>query len=432
MTCGQPSASSLLGEPQEKPELYTGHLRGRGAGRTAERDRRAPVFPPESGAGTPAQAQCEAKGMAVEVLLCSALAALAALAWGFLRAWGFPWGCGAAEPTRSWERTDQLGAGSRTLLVTAHPDDEALFFAPTVLGLARLGHRVSLLCFSAGLRSAPEYTGRTDPRPRPAPWGAPDGQTPGRVLPRGAHRTDRPQVASCPVGRTGRTDPWLRPAPWGAPDRQTPGCVLPRGVHRTDRPQAASCPWSAPDGPQAASCPWSAPDRPQAASCPVECTGQTDPRLRPAPWSAPDRQTPGCVVPVERAGQTDPRLRRAPWSTPDRPQAVSCPVEHTRQTPGCIVPRRAHQTDRPRAASCPVEHTRQTDPRLRRVPWSTPDRQTPGWVVLLNSERFPSDAGRGPSSLWEEMDVCVNWKKWTQVTRLESNLRGIPVQLSFQ
>ncbi|XP_049715754.1 N-acetylglucosaminyl-phosphatidylinositol de-N-acetylase isoform X3 [Elephas maximus indicus] len=150
MTCGQPSASSLLGEPQEKPELYTGHLRGRGAGRTAERDRRAPVFPPESGAGTPAQAQCEAKGMAVEVLLCSALAALAALAWGFLRAWGFPWGCGAAEPTRSWERTDQLGAGSRTLLVTAHPDDEALFFAPTVLGLARLGHRVSLLCFSAG------------------------------------------------------------------------------------------------------------------------------------------------------------------------------------------------------------------------------------------------------------------------------------------
>ncbi|XP_064127913.1 N-acetylglucosaminyl-phosphatidylinositol de-N-acetylase isoform X1 [Loxodonta africana] len=147
MTCGQPSASSLLGEPQEKPELYTGHLRGRGAGRTAERDLRAPVFPPESGAGTPAQAQCEAKGMAVEVLLCSALAALA---WGFLRAWGFLWGCGAAEPTRSWERTDQLGAGSRTLLVTAHPDDEALFFAPTVLGLARLGHRVSLLCFSAG------------------------------------------------------------------------------------------------------------------------------------------------------------------------------------------------------------------------------------------------------------------------------------------
>uniref|UniRef100_G3TJL3 N-acetylglucosaminylphosphatidylinositol deacetylase n=1 Tax=Loxodonta africana TaxID=9785 RepID=G3TJL3_LOXAF len=80
-------------------------------------------------------------------MLCSALAALA---WGFLRAWGFLWGCGAAEPTRSWERTDQLGAGSRTLLVTAHPDDEALFFAPTVLGLARLGHRVSLLCFSAG------------------------------------------------------------------------------------------------------------------------------------------------------------------------------------------------------------------------------------------------------------------------------------------
>ncbi|EHB07813.1 N-acetylglucosaminyl-phosphatidylinositol de-N-acetylase [Heterocephalus glaber] len=32
----------------------------------------------------------------------------------------------------------------------AHPDDEAMFFAPTVLGLVRLKHQVSLLCFSAG------------------------------------------------------------------------------------------------------------------------------------------------------------------------------------------------------------------------------------------------------------------------------------------
>ncbi|KAM6242464.1 N-acetylglucosaminyl-phosphatidylinositol de-N-acetylase isoform 2-T5 [Porphyrio hochstetteri] len=40
--------------------------------------------------------------------------------------------------------------GVRALLVTAHPDDEAMFFAPTVLGLARAGGRVAVLCCSAG------------------------------------------------------------------------------------------------------------------------------------------------------------------------------------------------------------------------------------------------------------------------------------------
>ncbi|CAK6437577.1 unnamed protein product [Pipistrellus nathusii] len=42
------------------------------------------------------------------------------------------------------------GRGGRALLVIAHPDDEAMFFAPTLLGLARLGRRLFLLCFSAG------------------------------------------------------------------------------------------------------------------------------------------------------------------------------------------------------------------------------------------------------------------------------------------
>ncbi|XP_030886729.1 N-acetylglucosaminyl-phosphatidylinositol de-N-acetylase isoform X3 [Leptonychotes weddellii] len=70
--------------------------------------------------------------------------AAAILAWGFLWVWD------------SWARMKSLepagvpGDGSRTLLVIAHPDDEAMFFAPTVLGLARLRHRLSLLCFSAG------------------------------------------------------------------------------------------------------------------------------------------------------------------------------------------------------------------------------------------------------------------------------------------
>ncbi|XP_075374446.1 N-acetylglucosaminyl-phosphatidylinositol de-N-acetylase isoform X2 [Mycteria americana] len=40
--------------------------------------------------------------------------------------------------------------GVRLLLVTAHPDDEAMFFAPTVLGLGRAGARAAVLCCSAG------------------------------------------------------------------------------------------------------------------------------------------------------------------------------------------------------------------------------------------------------------------------------------------
>lgn len=38
----------------------------------------------------------------------------------------------------------------RVLLVTAHPDDETMFFAPSILGLVAQGCDVYLLCFSAG------------------------------------------------------------------------------------------------------------------------------------------------------------------------------------------------------------------------------------------------------------------------------------------
>lgn len=39
---------------------------------------------------------------------------------------------------------------SPTLLVTAHPDDEAMFFAPTLLKLKEIGAVVDLLCLSTG------------------------------------------------------------------------------------------------------------------------------------------------------------------------------------------------------------------------------------------------------------------------------------------
>lgn len=81
--------------------------------------------------------------MEVVGLLCLAAAVLA---WGFLWVWD------SSERMKSQEQAGLLGGGSRSLLVIAHPDDEAMFFAPTVLGLARLRHQVSLLCFSAGRR----------------------------------------------------------------------------------------------------------------------------------------------------------------------------------------------------------------------------------------------------------------------------------------
>ncbi|XP_043818294.1 N-acetylglucosaminyl-phosphatidylinositol de-N-acetylase [Dromiciops gliroides] len=81
------------------------------------------------------------------------VAPLLAISAGFglwlLWAWAWAWGCSG------WTRgvggeLGREGSGRRALLVTAHPDDEAMFFAPTLLGLTRLRYRVSLLCFSAG------------------------------------------------------------------------------------------------------------------------------------------------------------------------------------------------------------------------------------------------------------------------------------------
>ncbi|KAM9348170.1 N-acetylglucosaminyl-phosphatidylinositol de-N-acetylase [Symphorus nematophorus] len=42
------------------------------------------------------------------------------------------------------------GADIRALIVTAHPDDECMFFAPTIIRLAELNASVHLLCLSEG------------------------------------------------------------------------------------------------------------------------------------------------------------------------------------------------------------------------------------------------------------------------------------------
>ncbi|KAM7139655.1 LOW QUALITY PROTEIN: N-acetylglucosaminyl-phosphatidylinositol de-N-acetylase [Macrochelys suwanniensis] len=80
--------------------------------------------------------------------LGSLLAALLALMWlgsRWLRRRGAGWGhrtlC-AAGPARA----DDV----RALVVTAHPDDEAMFFAPTILSLGRFRAQLWLLCCSSG------------------------------------------------------------------------------------------------------------------------------------------------------------------------------------------------------------------------------------------------------------------------------------------
>lgn len=54
----------------------------------------------------------------------------------------------------------QTQAQPCALLVTAHPDDEAMFFAPLVLALLRAGMRVALLCLSTGADLAEQQGAR--------------------------------------------------------------------------------------------------------------------------------------------------------------------------------------------------------------------------------------------------------------------------------
>jgi N-acetylglucosaminylphosphatidylinositol deacetylase len=58
-----------------------------------------------------------------------------------------------------WLYTAQLSGsfptlqGKRIILLIAHPDDEAMFFAPTLLALTRPehGNHVRILCLSSGV-----------------------------------------------------------------------------------------------------------------------------------------------------------------------------------------------------------------------------------------------------------------------------------------
>ncbi|XP_037057258.1 N-acetylglucosaminyl-phosphatidylinositol de-N-acetylase isoform X2 [Peromyscus leucopus] len=133
---------SVGGSFHDRPRIspFSGH-RALNHGTQLQRVRFSRRSPSPHPAFLTAQARCHSPGMEVVGLLC---VAVAVLTWGFLRVRDL------AERMRSPEQAGLPGAGSRALLVIAHPDDEAMFFAPTVLGLARLEQPVFLLCFSTG------------------------------------------------------------------------------------------------------------------------------------------------------------------------------------------------------------------------------------------------------------------------------------------
>lgn len=49
------------------------------------------------------------------------------------------------------------GENIRALVVTAHPDDECMFFAPTIIRLVELNATVHLLCLSEGTVTTHSY-----------------------------------------------------------------------------------------------------------------------------------------------------------------------------------------------------------------------------------------------------------------------------------
>lgn len=76
-----------------------------------------------------------------------------------------PWGSAAGE-----------AAVARALVLTAHPDDEAMFFAPTLLALGRAGSRPAVLCCSAGEGTGGRGGDSRLPPPPPSPFGCRPGR----------------------------------------------------------------------------------------------------------------------------------------------------------------------------------------------------------------------------------------------------------------
>lgn len=63
------------------------------------------------------------------------------------------WTLSATGPSSPLSNSFPAVQDKRICLLIAHPDDEAMFFAPTILALTKpeLGNHVKILCLSSGM-----------------------------------------------------------------------------------------------------------------------------------------------------------------------------------------------------------------------------------------------------------------------------------------
>ena len=93
-----------------------------------------------------AKAQQQKSGCCLFTLFCALFLLLSILSVG-------PWALACLVPAFSGAVASHLGIGERAgpiLVVTAHPDDESLFFGPTITALRNAEQEVFLLCMTTG------------------------------------------------------------------------------------------------------------------------------------------------------------------------------------------------------------------------------------------------------------------------------------------
>ena len=93
-----------------------------------------------------AKAQQQKSGCCLFTLFCALFLLLSILSVG-------PWALACLVPAFSGAVASHLGIGEQAgpiLVVTAHPDDESLFFGPTITALRNAQQEVFLLCMTTG------------------------------------------------------------------------------------------------------------------------------------------------------------------------------------------------------------------------------------------------------------------------------------------
>lgn len=90
-----------------------------------------------------------------------------------------------------------MAARERALLVTAHPDDECMFFGPTLQWLQRNGVEIGVLCLSTGARDFRKCMSAQDPARPSCPW---TKQGPPNTIATSIHHDQPTAAPACSAG----------------------------------------------------------------------------------------------------------------------------------------------------------------------------------------------------------------------------------------